>query len=290
MAMVPAAAAAAPYAPYLAMGDFVMAHRSELAQGARSFASAASKRAKQWAKRSADRKKGRGRGRTQAKRNRIADPIGSHTVKRAQVAQTSEESINTRSLYQRKLIDVDFGDNINQRQRNIINVSGIKISMEMKNITANPMYVNFAVISPKAGVDPSANLDTLDFFRASDSNDRSKDFSEALTSTEFHMLPINTDKYTVLKTKRSKVVAALSGGDTVALSGSSYLNLDWWIPLKRQFRFDGTLSTPDNGQVYLVYWFDMFMQPGGTLKILNGAKVSEKTILYYHEPRNGCCR
>jgi len=283
MAMVPAAAAGADsLASYLALADFAMAHRQEIGQGLKRVGNAA--RSKFKSKKQSKRAK-----LNHSKKSKIADPVASIPAKRAQIIEEHSIFKNTRKLYGQKLIEVDFGDNINQRQRNIINVSGLKICCELKNLTNDPLYVNFAILSPKAGVDPSQDIDTTDFFRASDSNDRSKDFSTQLTSTEMHCLPINADKYTVLKHQRTTLVAAATGGDTVSLTGKSYMNLDWWIPMKRQFRFDGTVGTPDNGQVYFVYWFDRYMTTTLVAETVNGVKFSNKTIMYYHEPMNGCC-
>lgn len=261
--------------PWLAAAEFGYEHRAELGHYANKIKTAYKRKRQSKAKTSS------------RKASRVADAVSGQPGKRTQVFEETAAFKSTRTLYSQKLISVDFGNNINQRQRHVINSTGIKVCTELKNLSSSPMYVNMAVISAKAGVDPAADIDTTDFFRSSKSNDRSADFGVANSSTELHCLPINTDKYVIHKQLRTSLVAAASGGDTVALTGKSYTNVDWWVAMKRQFRFDGTSSLPENGQLYLVYWFDEYMTPAQTAAQSNKLKMSKKVIMHFKEP--SCC-
>lgn len=222
-----------------------------------------------------------------AKRRKIGDTPGTGTSKKcAAVPQTNDVAHDTRTLYSEPLVLCSSGDQINQRERSMINVRGWKICLEFKNRSSDPLNINVAILSPKSGIGSSTPIPTADFFRDTMTSDRSKDFGTALDSQDFHCSPINSDKYTILRHKRYQLVPEATGGDTVALSGRSYMTCNWWIPLKRQFRFDAGASYPDSGQVHLVYWADKFMSAGTTPVSPGSFNMSNKSIMYFREPKH----
>lgn len=263
-----------------ALLDFAIRHKEELASGAR-------KAARLYKARKRTPYKSKVRVSLKRKKARVGEPTSAGSAKKdLPYAQVSCVSKDTRTLYSEPLIATSQGTNINQRLRNSVNISGWKICGEIKNLTNAPLYVNIAVISPKGGLGTSSDIPTADFFRDFSSNDRSKDFGIANTSLDNHCLPINSDKYTIFKHTRARLVAEATGGDTVALQGMSYTNIDWWIPFKRQIRWDANLSYPESDQVYLVYWFDKFCTAGATAASTGAVTMSHKTVMYYREPCN----
>jgi hypothetical protein len=99
------------------------------------------------------------------------------------------------------------------------------------------MYWNWAIISPKA---ECGSVASGGFFRAS-SESRSQDFGRQLTGSQFRCLPINTDKYVILKHKRFRIGGMSRGwgaGNTKnrSLSGSNYMNFFTYVKLNRQLR------------------------------------------------------
>lgn len=139
--------------------------------------------------------------------------------------------------------------------------------MEIKNRSAAPLYVNIAVLATRANV----GVETADFFRGEGDNDRTTNFGTHLSAMQLHNLPINTDIYTVLRHKRYKIVAGETGGTNIQThSGNSYLQLDWFIPFKRQMRWDtNNASPPESGHVNLVYWCDKFENAPGAASQIN---------------------
>lgn len=219
-------------------------------------------------------------------RREIGERPGSSSAKREVVFEQNITNRDTRQLYNERLTDIIQGTGINERERRIVNIRGWKICMEIKNLRDIPLYVNVAVIAPKMGTTTSG-VGVGDFFRASQGADRARDFDTSLSGLEFHCLPINTDRYTILKHKRTRLVAMAAGGDTVALSGYSYMNIDWWIPLKRQVRYDGSTGDKnESGRVYLVYWFDGFSANAATLSVANAAQASIRAVAYFRDPGN----
>lgn len=218
-------------------------------------------------------------------RRQIGEAPGHGNAKREVVFEQSITNRDTRTLYSHPLTEIDQGTNINERERRLANIRGWKICMEVKNLRNIPLYVNIAILCPKAGT-LSSGTSVTDFFRASQGPDRAVDFDTNLSGLEFHCLPINTDRYAILKHKRTRLVAMASGGDTVALNGYSYMNVDWYIPLKRQIRYDGATGDKiEAGKTFLVYWFDGFSTNAVTAAVVAAAQTSVRAVAYFRDPK-----
>lgn len=213
----------------------------------------------------------------------IGERVGvSNSKPRIQVRNANYITRDTRVLYTENLTQTDQGPNRNTRERGIINCRGFRICMAVRNLRARPMYFNCAVVSPKnAGVVTEAN-----FFRASGTA-RGSNFDNSKTSLEFHCLPINTDKFTILKHKRYRLI---KGGDNFSqyadFSGRNYMNIDWYIKLKRQLRYDDTTSeSPIDGSVYLVYWCDDWDAIGGASSNVGAIATMGRHIMYFRDTK-----
>jgi hypothetical protein len=180
------------------------------------------------------------------------------------------------------MTNIPEGNSINQRERQMVNMRGFKICIELRNIRDDPLYFNLAVIAPKGA---TATPVTPDFFRGS-TDDRAIDFGTALTSNEFHCLPINTDKYVVLLHKRYRL--GPSPGATLYTNENSnnFLNIDRYVSLKRQLRWSKDEQSAESGRVYVVHWAAAFGASTGTLPAANSYSMSKRYISYWKEPKN----
>lgn len=210
--------------------------------------------------------------------SKVGDPIGKHETNRALVKSTSVANRNTRTLYGGDLIDIVRATDheIDERHRDIINLKGVKLCMEVKNNQNIPLYFNFAVIVPK--YDQSlAVVPTNDFFR-NNQNGRGTDFSTGLSSLEFHCLPINSDVWTILFHKRCLI--GPDNGVTFNASGPpNYMIFSKWISVNRQIRFEN--NDPVNGRIQYCFWADVMEGAPLDPAITNAFTISEHHVAYY---------
>lgn len=224
-------------------------------------------------------------------RRSIGENIGSSSAKnRIIVNDNAFEPRATRTLYFNNLtlIPHEAGER-NQRERNIVNVRGFKLCMAMHNFAIKPLYVNVAVLSPKnqGGITPE------NFFRSNE-QERGTDFVDGLPALSFHCLNINTDKFYILKHKRYVLNPRRSANgneNNVFNNGDrkNYKNIQWYVKLKRQIRYDRTdTDSPIDGACYLVYWCDLYDNPGNSVATSDQLRVMQRHVTYFRESKQ-CC-
>lgn len=215
----------------------------------------------------------------------IGEPVGTSNCKRTVQLNTALTAKDTRTQYIQNVTEIDHTttNEIEKRQRQMVNLRGIKICVAVKNDLTVPLYFNWALLALKCGAGSVPN--TGDFFRASQA-DRSKGFSTALNALEFHCLPINTDKYIILRHKRFRL-AANGGTAYTDGTGKSYMNFDFYQKIGRQIRYNNLASVdPGAGDVYVVYWADGFNGAASDLATPNAFDISQRYITYWREPKN----
>ena len=188
---------------------------------------------------------------------------------------------DTRSLYNVNMLQLTRTQNneINQRQRDIVNIRGIKTCVEMENLSARPLWVHTALIVPK---NKSTTFGSGDFFRGSDNSDRrSEDFSLALDSIQMRCLPINTDEWHIICHKRTRLAGTSSNDKT----GSTSAALDVYSKVNRQFRFEGSGSNTCVTPIYFVYWADNIGIIAGSLPAAGAFNLGFRNITYFREPK-----
>lgn len=216
-------------------------------------------------------------------RQKVGEPIGKGSAKR--VEMLSDSGIYTRTLYSVPLLDLSKGTGLSDRERDIINFRGIKFCLSFVNNHATAtsdgqrVYFNYAIISPKDSGD-KATVSTTDFFRANGVT-RSQDFATALTALEFKCASINTDIWNVHKHVRTSVSTYSSNESKNAFTKEFY------FPLKRQIRYDGTTTTPVGKQMFLVYWCDIQDTPATSIAAAIG-NMQTFVAKYFQESKK-CC-
>lgn len=221
-------------------------------------------------------------------RQRIGERVGTGTSKTTLARETDVTVLQTRTLYSDALMDIakntSADDLIHNRQRDMVNFRGAKLYYHFRNTQNNTMLVNFAVVRPKkAG---SIGPDATDFFKSQGTGtERARNFATALSSMEFHYLPINSDEYDILMHKRFRLQGLTDGAD-VERSSSNFKKIDRYIKINRQLRYDGTGESPTgNSAIYTVYWFDFQMTTGGSSATF-GPQMQNRVISYFREPKN----
>lgn len=196
---------------------------------------------------------------------------------------TTPVQYDTKTLYTTNLINMPHSgsNDINTRQRNIVNVRGIKLCMEVQNLQEVPIYLNVAVLSNKQG----ANVQTTDFFRG-DGVQRAQDFTATtINGLEYHCRPINIDKYHCWWHRRYRL-NALAQTNADAENGKTYFNIDKYIKINRQFQFLNNADViPENNAPQLVWWCSVFMSSDVTPVLTNAIQMTQRGIVYYREPK-----
>lgn len=223
------------------------------------------------------------------KRMRFTPPnyiSGTSTSKRREVANDNVPLlVATRTLFTTDLGSIPHTatNDVSARQRNLLNMRGTKICMEMANQTNDALYVNVAVVVPLR----ATSVTNTDFFRSSVGNTRSTDFNAtALTGLEFHCLPINSDKHRVLWHKRFRLTPRDTTGGLTDHQGRSYMTIEKYIKYKRQLRFaNNTDAIPEGASPFLIYWcsgFGTSLAAGSTASAL---QVTRRFVTYFREPK-----
>lgn len=214
----------------------------------------------------------------------IGERIGSGTTNRTeQEGQLGGAgAVATRTLYQ-----LDLFDNFNKsagamgaddRLTDKINLRGVKMCWHFRNLSTGstqPLQVHLAVVSKKA--DDGTNVSNTDFFRSQGGNNRFKDFDNALTGMEFQCLPINTDLYNIHKHQRFML---RPGAET---SAPHNREIDFYMPIKRQLRFDDTSSVAEGKHMHVVVWCDFPEQAGGSAGLPSICRADYRIVKYFRQ-------
>lgn len=188
---------------------------------------------------------------------RVGERIGSGTTKK-QHSEINYVTINPKVMYQAQLLnllkDTTAGDTANQRQSEQVDFRGIKFCFNVRAegaLGTAKAWINIAIISPKANLTSAEAIPNAGFFRDPGSTEnRSLAFDAAsLNNLEYRCFNINTDLYNIHKRLR------LSVGPSGSTEGHKERLIEFYMPVKRQIRYEVTGSNPSGKNMYLVYWF-----------------------------------
>ena len=217
----------------------------------------------------------------------IGQPISSAYAKKTIMANGTPLQEDTRILYFYDLTDIIPASDvtadrnaINSRQRGIVNLSGFSLNWIMKNLAGTPLTVNIAFVAPRNSVSLSAS----GFFRDYTTS-RDVDFSTGLNNNQIHTYPISTDKFTILKHDRFFLGATPGINATWTTESNNYKRRKYWVPLKRQIRFNDDSSTFAEQHVYCCYWFDYTMALAMSDPQLNKIDHGMRLVTYWNEAK-----
>lgn len=210
---------------------------------------------------------------------RVGERVGSSNAKSVS-AEWALITRQDRSMYSHNITAPAKGDEINQRERNIINLRGVKICFETRLSAGVPggekCYFNMAMVTNKT--DKSTSLfDTSGFFRAPGSTAREVNFNGISMSIDKHCLPINSDKFNILFHIRRKMKKGAPGFDA-----HDQMTIEKWVPIRRQIRYDNAGAPAC--QVWLVWWYTIANKD----TIISGpdtAIESCSVVSYFREPK-----
>lgn len=188
---------------------------------------------------------------------RVGERIGSDSAKVATL-DLSYTTRNPKFLYSNYLLnltrDTTAGDTRNNRQSDQVNFRGIKFCFNIRTegaLGTAKAWVNIAIISAKSDLTSSDLPPTTEFFRnPGTTGTRAIDFGDvSLDNLDYRCFNINTDKYNVHKRLR------LTVGPSGSTEGRKERLVEFYMPVKRQIRYNIDSEYPEGKNMYLVYWF-----------------------------------
>lgn len=215
--------------------------------------------------RRAGRAKISNRAKKRAAMRRVGNPVGSSSAKWDQLkvglTNMSPEVLNQLPLLDiTKVLSTVPGSPYNRRMSDQINMRGIKFCMNFRVESAMgtaKAWMNIAVISPKTDLTSSSIIPNTEFFRHPTGDRRDIDFNDpSLNNVDYRCCGINTDRYNVHKRQ------VLTLGPTQSTEGFKERYLEFYMPIKRQVRYQDSSSFPEGKNMYLVWWFST--SDGGT--------------------------
>lgn len=191
------------------------------------------------------------------------------------------------------LIKINRGTEINQRLRDTVFISGVKIDANFKNLSGDRVFVNWAVIHPKQ--DQLVTQTQTDFFRDYTDSRTWDAGSNQKTGLSWSNAKINTDEYIILK--RGKFMLCPSGvtGGNAGEQGSiekavsfnskdNQKSISHWVKIGRNFTFQDTPTTAPNDQLYFVFWVADESKGAGN-NTTGSTEVRLRCVIYFREPR-----
>lgn len=208
--------------------------------------------------------------------------------------RTSQENSTvaaTRELNFWPLILLERGQQLDQRQRDTVYCSGIRLNVAVNiNVGATkPIYFNMACISLRKRNEQS--IDTLNFskrltfgdwFRREDGDTRSMDF-QAATNIEMFTSAINADEYNVWW--RHKLLLPVAAASSVFVNGdrSNYYHFKKWIPIKKTLRWDQGLVGVPTQQVWFVCWCSYFQEGTPLVSVANCVTTGVQAVVSFRQ-------
>lgn len=211
-------------------------------------------------------KRARAAMRNRRKKRRVMRRVGENIGTSNARVENLEQSfpLSSKTLHQVQLLNIlkttAFTDKTDSRLKDVINMRGIKFCIHFRNTLSSNLRIHghVAIVSCKNEPDDGV-IPTQKFFRSQgETNTRHVDFNAALlTGLDFNCLPINTDLYNVHKHKRFVLGPASSS------EGRDHRMIEFWMPIRRQIRYQTTGSTPEGKNMYMLIWFTNAEEPAG---------------------------
>lgn len=187
---------------------------------------------------------------------------------------------NTRELNAQAIPFPTEGIEPQNRQRNTIILSGIKICLEFQNLlTDQNLYANVALVRPRDATTTNSIVPAR-FFRSVIGQDRGADFPLG-TDFQCYCRPINVDKYDVFYHRRMIIPCKASVNKWTEVKESTRRIMKY-IRFKKQIRFDDINIT--NSNLTLVHWYGRTGYVNG-FSATNAVQVSGDLVTYFRDPK-----
>lgn len=227
---------------------------------------------------------------SRSRRRYVGYPVRYGTAKRTLVSLVADQSQSTRTLYSTDLTFIGHTDSneINARQRDIINLRGFRINLQFQRSTTNTVrdiVLHMAVVHDKGRADAALTatnpIQTGDFFRGNSTN-RAIDFQTSLAGIEFNNLGINTDLYTVLAKKDYYLKSPEQ-------DGRQSFRKKIYVKVNRQIRYDNEVGGTNeevatDGRCFLVWWYELASGAGATSAAIQIGTQDRMCVTYWREP------
>lgn len=227
-----------------------------------------------------------------AARRQVGLPRGFSTSKTTETIFPVNVTVPKKSIWLANPIRIAKGALLNQRLRDTVVVSGIKLNIHVMNrqITAGNLVCNWAMVVPRANKSltaPPGFGNITNFFRdygeerAWDTNSINK------TGVSWADAKINLDDFVVLTRGKFELSSVSSTGNPLLEAynrGNPEKHVSRWIKLGRSITFDGDAIDPDE-QIRFVFWCtnrNDNTQLGG-----EGCDLRVRAICYFREPKTG---
>jgi hypothetical protein len=231
----------------------------------------------------------RRKGRFKFNKARYGHPNGTSSAKMHQGKNDTHVSGATKTLYVydcfTDILQGSTGNELNRRRNRAINLRGIKICFHVENNLSRPVWLNFAILQRKdqnAMQTPHGD----NFFRCTGQSDvRGKDFSTALTGLELKCLPINPDKFLILRHTRW-TIGPKNGQD----GHNYYKTFDFYKHLNREIRYtDQDGNQTEQSPLEFVWWCSTPDDTEATETVPNAVTYGMRTLTYFRDIQGRCC-
>lgn len=219
-------------------------------------------------------------------RQYVGRPVGYARVKSCQTVDAAYAAMSTRTLYDYNVVNIPpyTTDNNAEREHDQVNLRGLKLDIMLSTSSTcpDPMYFHWALVQPRY----QATISTNEFFSADGitAAGRGIDFASAtLSAQQFNILPISTDRFTVLIHK--KVLIGQKILANISYSGTPYIqHISRYVPIKRQLQYENTLSPSCSTPIYLVFWCDIISAVAGGAPTAGYLARSIRVVAKFKEP------
>lgn len=224
-----------------------------------------------------------------SQKRKFGESIGSSSAKYENTHDPSAENIayDNATLYSHDCSPITRSDTnrLDSRERDIINLRGIKIWATVYNERDQPLYMNFAMVALKnARVATDIASRT---FRETGAQQRSVNFADVnIRSLERFHYPLNSDKLIILMRKRYVLDATTNDRPTGTkfqrnAGTGSYKIHNWYIPIKRQLRYRDNSNLSAVQPVFFIWWADTLE---GSVPVTS-YRMGFKATIVWREPK-----
>lgn len=147
---------------------------------------------------------------------------------------------------------IDQGDAINDRERQVIFVSGVKINFFARNNISKPLFCNWALIQMKhTAAAPTITDVGAEMFRGTGTT-RAVNFGSISDAYHKHTYTLNSEKYDVHM--QGRFTLNPYAAEDFGASDDVWKSVEHYVPIGRKLYYDGLLSTDCTNPLLFITW------------------------------------